>query len=117
MIELDDTVQVMWFVFFPPHNDFMAVVQRIDDTRGRLTYRFRYSDSDEPFDDNDVKSWYRLTGPTDELISRMRMVTQAMAEGAMVERWELERGTATLDQFTEQLMALPFIHTKNVKPD
>ena len=85
MLELTDTsyVEMIWFVDMPGQGDFMAAVWRdADDAPWQAAYRFRYSDSRDPFDSNDRKSLYAMTlnpadGTTeagrDRLVQAMRL--------------------------------------------
>ena len=110
MIEIDDNLLAIWFVTMPPYNDFFAGVSK----PGVLLYRFRYSKKEQPdpFDERDEKHWYRVDGPLEKLISTTSEMTQTMAKASGGERWELLRGSGTLEQFTAEFAQLPFAHMK-----
>lgn len=110
MIEINEDLLALWFVTMPPYNDFFAGVSK----PGVLLYRFRYSKQDQPdpFDERDEKHWYRVEGPVEKLISSMSDLSQKIAESSGGERWELIRGSGTLDQFAAEFVQLPFTHAK-----
>jgi hypothetical protein len=114
MIELKEDIRAMWFVTLPPKADWLAAAQELEDGTILLTYRFRYYNSDEPFDSKDTKNWYegKITEPLAEVVEKTSRIAAELARAAHGEKYELIRGTATLDQFVDQFTSLPFSHCK-----
>ena len=117
-IRIDESIRGIWYcVLMPDEQDFLLALNCIAEEEYVITYRFRYYNSDDPFDDEDEKNWYSCKGTgksgsfaytgsnymKEEIIAAIRIITSSMSEAT-----EILRGNRSLDEFMEQ----DFVHTK-----
>jgi hypothetical protein len=121
---MDDTILGVWFCALPDNQDYMATLNRKIGGGFKLTYRFRYYRDSRAFGSDDTKHWYNVTIDRylpEEAIAIVSGITATLTEaaGPKAERWEILRGTLTLDEFMDKFMKLPFVHVRegDVKPD
>lgn len=80
-----------------------------------INYRFRYYNSDNPFDSSDKKNWYGAKAPKEgtsleKTIATMREMFRLLENESGNKGYELIRGTGSFDDFLEQFKTLPFVH-------
>lgn len=96
-IEFTERTLGVWFVTIP-NGDYLAHVCRTEDGGAELQYRFRYYHSAEPWDEKDVKNWYRATGiDIAKCLHAASEVSKRLAAISGGERYELLRGEGSLE--------------------
>ena len=115
-IKLDETIVAVWFVNLDETTDWMAGVNRTDEG-WELQYRFRYYNSEDPWDPEDKKSWYRCDLSNKEsneadAIDAISQAFEALKEASGGEAYALIRGESTHEQFVEEFRELPFTHAR-----
>lgn len=120
-IVLDESVRGLWYCLtIPDEQDFLLALKRIAEKHYEITYRFRYYNSSDPFDEEDKKSWYQgeIKGISEEdVIAKihddfMPAVMNATAFINGGEFTELLRGDRSFDEFMEEFMKQDFVHTQ-----
>ncbi len=125
MIEIKEgnTFYGMWFIEPPtakdfPEQDFMGAMYKQNEDPIIFKYRFRYYNSNDPFDKEDVKNWY-VVHISDMSIERfMSVIDELTADLAKffghgkVNFLDL-RGNS-IDQIIEKMQNVPFTHMKKV---
>jgi hypothetical protein len=112
---LDETTVGIWYcATIPGEQDFLLTLNRIAEQHYEITYRFRYYNSDDPFDEEDEKSWY--SGETkgkneEEVINAIQTIMQAVAADGFT---KILRGDRPLEEFTEEFMEQDFVHAQKV---
>lgn len=121
MVTIDDTILGFWYVELRNGN-WMASLHRRPEGM-LLKYRFRYYKDNKAFDSQDEKSGYTVTHPGQSpeviqtLIQTVRDLIAHLKITDATDSWELLRGTSTTGQFTEQFLALPFVHQRLATPE
>lgn len=122
-IVIDENIVGIWYAMTGDMEDFMLAISRCPDGL-ELVYRHRYyASKEDPWDDKDRKSWYRMvTSQPDEqkAIETARemlvgVVFIAKKMGRVTgnpEIFELVRGDATVEQFGERLRSMPWAHSQ-----
>lgn len=127
--EINDETDLagIWFVDAGPTNgfDWLAQVFKQDGGKWEASYRFRYhaeqdpNDPKDPFEDNDEKSWYRLSAPNGGDDARAKLVTMmqeiarklcAAADGRLDETLDIGKG---YDNFIAMAKDKPYMHIKS----
>jgi len=120
-IVLDDNIVGIWYVLTGEKEDFMLAISKCPEGL-ELVYRHRYYHSDDPWDEKDHKSWYRMvTSKTDvqRAIETAREMVQGVAMIAVkmgrlmppAQVFELVRGDKSVEQFAEVLKSMPWAHS------
>jgi hypothetical protein len=119
-IEISENTLGVWFVSWGSA-DWMGGLWRTP--KGPAgAYRFRYYRDTEAFNSKDEKSWYDLN-PSDlaqdegEWIAAMSKLSEVITHAQEGQRWELLRGSMSVDEFMEAFKKLPFAHVKTFSPD
>ena len=110
---LDENTRGIWYCqTVPGEQDFLLTLTRLEGEHYELVYRFRYYNSDDPFDEKDRKSWYRAEGrgKEEEIISGVRKALMLIGTGFT----ELLRGDRPFDNFMEEFMKQDFVHAKHI---
>lgn len=120
-IVIDENIVGIWYAMTGDDNDFMLAVCRREDGL-EIVYRHRYYHSDDPWDEKDRKSWYRMvTAQKDEAkaVETAREMLQGVVAIAMKMKrlkgnglvFELLRGEASVEEFGERLRSMPWAHS------
>lgn len=116
-IEITENTLGLWFA--PADGiDVLAHLSKLEDEQHEFTYRIRvYDDSDpSPFSDKDEKRWkvFRSDGLTNrEAVTQIRDLLKAVEAAFELEFVdELLMEDKTLDEFAEEMMSKPWVHTK-----
>jgi hypothetical protein len=114
MIELDEKIVGMWFLYLSEKSDWMLAVREITaEEKYEVVFRFRYYKDDKAFDSDDKKNWYKgtVSGTRAYVIASLRAAAQLIATTAIEPLYELlnERG---IDQFMRELQDAPFAHVR-----
>jgi hypothetical protein len=123
-IRADDTLRAAYYLS-GDQQDWLAGVSQQPDGSVAIVYRFRYYDGNQrkdPFDSGDTKSWYELkkTGPAslnDALDACQEVYDVLLATGYVPHggiACKLIRGSMTHEQFMDEFMKLPFVHTRHL---
>lgn len=117
-ITLDEGIRGLWYCsLVPDKQDFLMSLSLVEEGHYEITYRFRYYNSDDPFDPEDKKDWFRakITNLKEkEVIEKARVVAHSFATFANAELTEVLRDNRPLDKFTEEFMKQEFVHVKSV---
>ena len=117
---LDENTRGIWYCqTIPEEQDFLMTLNRLEEGHYEITYRFRYYNSDDPFDEKDRKSWYRAEARTkneEEIISGIETLLESLAAATDNENGftELLRGDRPFDDFMEEFMKQDFVHAKHI---
>ena len=111
-IKLDENTRGIWYCqTIPGEQDFLLSLRRLDDERYKIDYRFRYYHSDDPFDEEDKKSWYmaEIAGRSEEeIVNGIRIMFRIFPSDFI----ELLRGDRPLEEFMEEFMEQDFVHAQ-----
>ena len=117
MITFDDTMIAVWFIGLNDETDWLCSIQEHDD-HYEVHYRFRYYNDDKNFDSEDEKHWYSAMMPKKE-VSRKKVIsvmreafTLLKDESDKEEAYELLRGKGSFEDFREEFLSLPFVHSR-----
>jgi hypothetical protein len=114
-MKLDENTRGIWYCqTIPEYQDFLLTLNRLGEEHYEITYRFRYYNSDDPFDEKDEKSWYRGEGmgKEEEIISKINEMIRLVSSTADQGFTELLRGDRPFDDFMEEFMKQDFVHAK-----
>jgi len=110
---MDDTIRAIWYISLEPKTDWLLGLQKKKD-HWEINYRFRYYNSDDPFDKDDTKNWYGGTFSKNmaetEVIEKLRMMFSVLQTKSGEKGYELIRGTGSFDDFLDEFKTLPFVH-------
>ena len=117
MIIMDESIRGIWFcTLIPGEQDFLLSLRNTAEEQYEIIYRFRYYNSDDPFDEKDKKSWYSGTikGRNEkEVIAKIHEVFPFIIAASDADDFtELLRGDQSLDEFMEKFMEQDFVHAK-----
>ena len=121
MITLDENIIGIWWVGGDTGDWLCAMRYQEEDGERfsvRMDYRFRYSTSDDPFDEEDQKNWYAFRSEIenkDKMMASIRDLAAICAQRPDYEPvvWEV-LNEGDLDAFIEKWRSMPFVHTKEV---
>ena len=122
-IELNESIRGIWFcTLVPDEQDFLLSLARIAEKHSKITYRFRYYNSSDPFDEDDEKNWYsgEVTGQNEaEAITTIHDTFMPIisAINGNAEFTGIIRGDRSLDEFIAKFMEQDFVHTKSVSKE
>lgn len=118
MIDLNENTYCLglWYVQ-GDREDFLAAATRQSGGAMKITYRFRYYHSDEPWDEKDIKRWYEAAPPPnsdeDSVVALIDgLVSELVNRGyATAEPWRAIIKGGPEAAF-EALKAAPFTHLR-----
>jgi hypothetical protein len=117
MIELDDKIVGLWFLYTTEKQDWMLGVRELEpDQKYELIYRFRNYKDDKYFDSEDEKNWYGGTTTSTRnymILSARSMGEQLLAAGAIGSLYEFLNDKG-LKAFLEELANAPFAFMRQV---
>ena len=118
-IKFNESLRGIWFCSsIPGEQDFLLSLNRITEEQYEVTYRFRYYNSADPFDEKDKKNWYsaKITGKSEkEIIDSIRtLLGYLLAKDDDIYPAEILRGDRTLDEFMDEFMKQDFVHAQKV---
>jgi len=117
MITLDETIRGIWYCpLIPDEQDFLLSLTSSSEGQYQITYRFRYYNSSDPFDEKDKKNWYTSTITSKneaEVIAKIHNIFLLLTNTD--DFAEILRGDRSLDEFIEEFMKQDFVHTKREK--
>ena len=119
-MKLDENTRGIWYCqTIPSEQDFLMTLNRLKEGHYELIYRFRYYNSDDPFDEKDRKSWYRAEVAAkceEEIISGIETLLESLAAVADNETGytELLRGDRPFEDFMEEFMQQDFVHARKM---
>lgn len=126
---IGDTTLALWFVALAPKIDFMLVMNRLTSEEVEVECRFRYHASEDPWDQNDRKHWYKTIIKTADDVHAVELTQQgmngivklaALKEGvsvADIDLYELIRGAMTTKEFIESFQSAPFVHKREISSE
>jgi hypothetical protein len=120
-IVLDENIVGIWYALTGEKDDFMLAISKCAEGL-ELVYRHRYYASDDPWDERDKKSWYRMVTKKNDVqhaIETAREMVQGVAMIAVkmgrlmppAQVFELVRGDKSVEDFAEVLMSMPWAHS------
>lgn len=120
MIELDDSLEALWFIDFEKQPvDLMAALKRATDERGErfeFIYRFRYYvDADCTSNSKDKKSWRHSVIQQTSLQSALKtiaLVLEAIAGKRGGKLYSCLRNGRTTDDLMAEWKTMPFVHVQ-----
>lgn len=117
MIEINERIIAIWYlVTIPGEQDFMGGLFRDEKGDLKFKYRFRYYNSDEPWDKKDTKNWYDVTpkqGTTPEaMIESLRIMVDRLSRMSGQKADEIVIKDGDHQKFLEEFMAKPWAHMK-----
>jgi hypothetical protein len=122
-IVIDENIVGIWYAMTGDMEDFMLAISRCPDGL-ELVYRHRYyASKEDPWDEKDRKSWYRMvTSQPDEqkavetarqMLIGVVMIAQKMGKvTGKPEIFELVRGDASVEKFADALRSMPWAHSQ-----
>lgn len=122
----DDTLAIWYCLLSPEVADYMGGLSRRPDGY-TYTWRMRYYNSLDPWDENDEKTWYSILipsreGDAEEVVDKIReLIAISLATSRKFAYpnpgpvYELVRGNKSFDEFTKEFMNAPFVHKKVVQ--
>lgn len=111
-IIFNDNILGVWYVTIP-NGDYLAAVSRCKDGGAFLQYRFRYYNSEEPWDEKDEKHWYEARSKDQtKVVAHASFVAKTLANASKGKIWELIRGAGSLEDFMAEFQKLPFVHSR-----
>jgi hypothetical protein len=125
-IVIDENIVGIWYAMTGEMEDFMLAISKCPDGL-EMVYRHRYyASKEDPWDENDKKSWYRMVaGQQDEqkaIDTARDMLAGVVAIAMKMKRiqgngviYELLRGDATVEEFGERLRSMPWAHTQEAR--
>jgi hypothetical protein len=116
-MKLDENTRGIWYCqTIPEEQDFLLTLSRIEEEHYEIVYRFRYYNSDDPFDEKDIKSWYRAEGlgKEEEIIKSINEMLTKLSSISYSEAGftEILRGDRPFDDFKEEFLQQSFVHAK-----
>ena len=124
-VVIDESIVGIWYAMTSEDEDFMLAVSRREDGL-EMVYRHRYYNSpDDPWDEKDRKSWYRMVSKQKDeakaIETAREMVSGVIAIAMRMKRikgdgvmFELLRGESSVEEFGERLRAMPWAHSQQV---
>ena len=118
-IEFNESIKGVWFcTLVPGEQDFLLGLNRIDEEHYEVTYRFRYYNSADPFDEKDEKNWYsaKIAGRSEkEIVDSIHiLLSYLLLKNDDICVTEILRGDRTLDEFMDEFMKQDFVHAQKV---
>ena len=125
-IVIDENIIGIWYALTGEADDFMLAISKCPEGL-EMVYRIRYYASpDDPWDENDRKSWYRMVTPQKDEEKAVEVAREMVAgviaiamkmkkipgDGLM---YELLRGDASVEEFANRLQSMPWAHAKEVR--
>lgn len=119
MIQITERTVGMWFMRLNEASDYMAHLETLEGGGYKLTYRFRYYNSDEPWDDKDRKEWYAVGMKPETTIEQaldvVRNLVGVMSVVSGFECDEVLKKDMNVDAYLEVLKARPWMHMQTRK--
>jgi len=111
---MDDTIRAIWYISLTETSDWLMGLSEMEDSFC-ISYRFRYYNSDDPFDKDDKKNWYKAKAKKSKttLTETLQGCSLAFSELKTIAEttgYELIRGAGSLDDFMDEFKTLPFVH-------
>lgn len=117
-MRLDENTLGVWYCLTIPHKqDFLLTLNRVGEKSYEITYRFRYYNSDDPFDEKDEKSWASAKTENqseEQVIASVHGVLEALSSISGGDYTEILRGDRPFEKFMEEFMEQDFVHAKTV---
>jgi hypothetical protein len=116
-MKLDESIRGIWFCSLSREQDLLLFLNYTDEEQYEITYRFRYYHSDDPFDEEDKKSWYSLKNGSakneKEIIETIHdLFSDLTLMGEDIRYTEMLRGDQSLDEFVDEFMKQDFVHAE-----
>ena len=117
-MQLNENTLGIWYCLTIPHKqDFLLTLNRVDEKSYDITYRFRYYNSDDPFDENDEKRWASAKTENqseEQVIASVHSVLEALSSISGNDYTEILRGDRSFEEFMEEFMQQDFVHMQTV---
>ena len=116
-IRMDDSIRAVYYAVLAVDSvDWLLGINEEED-HYLIQYRFRYYNSDDPWDTEDKKNWYSGTvsktkQSLGELIKNTNKGFEAIESIAEGDCYKLIRGEGTQKQFFAEFEKLPFVHKR-----
>lgn len=122
-IVIDENIVGIWYAVTGEMDDFMLAISKSPEGI-ELVYRHRYyASKEDPWDENDKKSWYRMVTPKKDeqkaIETAREMLSGVVGIAMKMKRlpgngviYELLRGDSTVEEFGERLRAMPWAHSQ-----
>lgn len=117
-IELSSNTVAVWFMSVNATTDFLAALVCIDADNKlfRFDYRFKYYNSEKPFDDKDRSNWYGGTiskHTKEEVLTKLRAFVKVLEDKTGNKADELLMRDGDLDAFMVEFTSKPWAHLRS----
>lgn len=118
-MDLSENTVGVWFIALTSEQDFLLTITDLCDGKFDITYRFRYYNGPDAWDNADVKHWYTMIAPDtrEGVIGVVKAMVSALAAKAKTEIVYEIINNGDFDNFMERFMAAPFVHTREASAE